>query len=770
MAQTMLSVFEPYRKGVSFAEWSDRLGYFFVLNKVKEEEKKAHLIMLGGATVFRELKLLFPNGKLEEAAYNELISKLKMRLDKTESGLMQRFKFNNRVQQPDESAEDFVLSVKLLAEFCNFENFKQTAIMDRIVAGLTEKALQQRLLNEVELTLEAAERIIITWEMASANAKSLEGDSYYERVALTQNAGAGETMNKLLNTFKIAENRKQTEFRGPVRNRLGFKGNSFISNPNHNFNYGNNDKKVSFEHADGKNNQQYRKIDYSNMTCNFCGLKGHIKRRCFKLKNLKRDAVNYMDRPGTSTDRRLDDMFKRMSTEEPVSENSDEGKLNCMCVSSINKISVPCLVEIKIEGKHIKMEIDCGSSVTVMSKRQYFSTFNKKLMTSNKQLAVVNGNKLKLIGEAMVRTKFKEKIENLSLLIIECENEFLPLLGRNWLDVFFNGWRQFFDGSQLINSLNELNNEAMVNELRVEFPNVFTKDFTTPIVGFEAELILKENNPIFKKAYDVPYRLKDKVLNYLTRLENEKVITPIKTSQWASPVIVIIKKNDEIRLVIDCKVSINKVIVPNTYPLPVAQDLFAKLAGCRVFCSLDLEGAYTQLSLSESSRQFMVINTVKGLFVYNRLPQGASSSAAIFQQVMDQVLEGLGNVFCYLDDVLIAGSNYEKCKKNLRLVLERLSKANIKINFEKCKFFVKELVYLGHIISEKGLSPCEDKISTIKKAKEPTNIAELKSFLGLINYYNKFIPHLSFKLHQLHNLLRKDVKFSWDSNCRRASI
>ncbi|XP_055616767.1 uncharacterized protein LOC129762487 [Toxorhynchites rutilus septentrionalis] len=338
--------------------------------------------------------------------------------------------------------------------------------MDRIVAGLTEKALQQRLLNEVELTFEAAERIIITWEMASANAKSLEGDSYYERVALTQNAGAGKAMNKLLNTFKIAENRKQTEFRGPVRNRLGFKGNSFISSPNHNFNYGNNDKKVSFEHADGKNNQQYRKIDYSNMTCNFCGLKGHIKRRCFKLKNLKRDAVNYMDRPGTSTDRRLDDMFKRMSTEEPVSENSDE--------------------EIKIEGKHIKMEIDCGSSVTVMSKRQYFSTFNKKLMTSNKQLAVVNGNKLKLIGEAIVRTEFKEKIENLSLLIIDCENEFLPLLGRNWLDVFFNGWRQFFDGSQLINSLNELNNEAMVNELRVEFPNVFTKDFTTPIVGINS--------------------------------------------------------------------------------------------------------------------------------------------------------------------------------------------------------------------------------------------------------------------------------------------
>lgn len=107
------------------------------------------------------------------------------------------------------------------------------------------------------------------------------------------------------------------------------------------------------------------------------------------------------------------------------------------------------------------------------------------------------------------------------------------------------------------------------------------------------------------------------------------------------------KKNNDIRLVIDCKVSINKAIITNTYPLPSAQDLFAGLAGSKVFCSLDLEGAYTQLSLSERSRQFMVINTIKGLYTYNRLPQGASSSASIFQKVMDQILQGIEYVYCY---------------------------------------------------------------------------------------------------------------------------
>ena len=112
----------------------------------------------------------------------------------------------------------------------------------------------------------------------------------------------------------------------------------------------------------------------------------------------------------------------------------------------------------------------------------------------------------------------------------------------------------------------------------------------------------------------------------------------------------------------------------------------------------------------------MVINTIKGLYVYNRLPQGASSSASIFQQVMDQVLVGLKNVRVYLDDIIVAGKNIQDCKEKLFMVLERLSKANIKVNLNKCKFFVSSLPYLGHIISDKGLHPCPDKLATIRDA------------------------------------------------------
>ncbi|XP_058840066.1 uncharacterized protein K02A2.6-like [Topomyia yanbarensis] len=199
--------------------------------------------------------------------------------------------------------------------------------------------------------------------------------------------------------------------------------------------------------------------------------------------------------------------------------------------------------------------------------------------------------------------------------------------------------------------------ENFLLEIKQKYSQVFSKDLTSPIIGFEADLVSKDNTPIFKRAYEVPFRLREKVIEYLGKLEKENVITPIKTSEWASPVVVVPKKD--------------------------AQDIFADLAGCKVFCALDLEGAYTQLMLSEKSRKFVVINTIKGLYTYNRLPQGASSSAAIFQQVMDQVLAGLKHIRCYLDDVLIAGKDLDDCRKKVSAVLDRLAQANIKVNWSK---------------------------------------------------------------------------------------
>lgn len=375
-------------------------------------------------------------------------------------------------------------------------------------------------------------------------------------------------------------------------------------------------------------------------------------------------------------------------------------------MSSVNKINQPCYVEAVVENKSFNMEIDCGSAESVISEELFLRSFkNYCLERCNKRLVVIDGKRLQVLGKADVLVQLNGLKQRLPLIVLRCDNDFVPLMGRSWLDVFFGTWRQAF--TQTMTRIHSLQNEELV-DIKRKFPSVFDKDMSRPIKGYVGDLVLKDDKPIFRKAYDVPLRLKQKVLNCFDDLQKDGIIEPIEASEWASPVVVVIKKDQGIRLVIDCKATINKVIVSNSYPLPLIQDIFSTLSGAKYFCSLDLAGAYTQLLLSERSKKFMVINTIKGLYRYNRLPQGAASSAAIFQKVMDQVLHGLDNVVCYLDDVLICGKTLKECKEKLYLVLERLAKANIKVKMEKCKFFVDELPYLGHVITDKGLLPCPD--------------------------------------------------------------
>lgn len=453
--------------------------------------------------------------------------------------------------------------------------------------------------------------------------------------------------------------------------------------------------------------------------CSFCHRDGHIRRFCFDRKRAK---VKFVD-PSVAHPQKSN-VSNSLTYESKLSYEETD----CLTFS-VNRINEPCFRTVYVDGIRLKMEVDCGAAVSVIDSSMYEEEFDHiPIEPCDKKLAVINGSRLKVFGQIQVLVELNGKSEVVNLIVLQSESKFIPLLGRDWLDLFIPSWRSVF-ATRSINQL-AVSHDQFLENIKRKFPNVFDKSLSTPIKGFEADLVLKDHSPIFRRAYDVPLRLKDKVLEHLDSLEKDGVITPVDASEWASPVIVVVKKSGDIRMVIDCKVSINKVIIPNTYPLPLAQDMFASLAGAKVFCSLDLAGAYTQLKLSKKSRKLMVINTVKGLFTYNRLPQGASSSAAIFQRVMDQVLKGIDGVYCYLDDVLIAGKDEKDCLQKLYLVLERLSNANIKVNLQKCKWFVTSLPFLGHVLTDKGLLPCPEKVETIRRASVPNNVSELKAFFG----------------------------------------
>ena len=170
---------------------------------------------------------------------------------------------------------------------------------------------------------------------------------------------------------------------------------------------------------------------------------------------------------------------------------------------------------------------------------------------------------------------------------------------------------------------------------------------------------------------------------------------------------------------------------------------------------------YLQLPLDEASQQHVVINTHKGLFKYHRLPFGVSTAPSIFQRCMDSVLQGLEGVVAFIDDILVTGETEEEHLQNLDEALQRLEEADFTLKNIKCSFMQPEIDFLGYHIDADGQHPMDEKIHAIKEAPTPKNVSELCAFLGLVNYYSKFLPNLSTTLRPLYILLLKHRKWTW---------
>ena len=199
----------------------------------------------------------------------------------------------------------------------------------------------------------------------------------------------------------------------------------------------------------------------------------------------------------------------------------------------------------------------------------------------------------------------------------------------------------------------------------------------------------------------------------------------------------------------------------DTHPLPRIEELFAAMSGGKTFSKLDLSHACLELTLDEVSRENLTINTHKGLFQYTRMPFGVSAAPAIFQRTIESLLGDIPQAVAFLDDVLVTGRTEAEHIANLHKVLSRLQSAGLRLKREKCVFFAPEVVYLGHRIDAAGLHPTTEKVQAVRDAPVPRNVTELKSYLGLLNYYGRFLPSLSSVLGPLHSLLKKDVRWSW---------
>ena len=352
-------------------------------------------------------------------------------------------------------------------------------------------------------------------------------------------------------------------------------------------------------------------------------------------------------------------------------------------------------------------------------------------------------------GTLAVDVQYKDQKASLQLVVATGRGP--SLLGRDWLSKIRLDW------TELCN--NHACYSLSLQDILDGNSSVFSPELGT-LKGATATIQLDPSaQPRFCNARTVPYALKGKI----DRLMKEGVIEPIAFTEWAAPIVPVLKKDGTVRICGDYKLTVNQASKVDSYPLPKIDDLFASLAGGKTFSKLDLANAYQQIPLNDLSKKIVTINTHKGLFQYNRLPFGVSAAPSIFQRTIETLLQGLSGVCLYLDDILITGKTKQEHLDNLSAVLQRLAAAGMKLRPEKCSFILPEVEYLGHKISEKGLQPTTQKVRAIVEAPRPTNVSQLKSFLGMLNYYGKFLPNLSTHLAPLYTLLQKQSPWSWGS-------
>ena len=305
------------------------------------------------------------------------------------------------------------------------------------------------------------------------------------------------------------------------------------------------------------------------------------------------------------------------------------------------------------------------------------------------------------------------------------------------------------------------------HDLKLQYPEVFegVGKLKDKQISLDIDPTVK---PVAQPYRRIPFNLREKVQDKTTELLELGIVEPVEgAAPWVNPVVIVRKNNGEIRLCIDMRQA-NQAMMRRRYPIPTVDDVLHTMNGCKVFSKLDLKWGYHQLELSPESREITTFATPDGLFRYKRLLFGVCSASEQYQHEIASVLAGIEGAENISDDIVVHGPDTETHDKRLQQTMRRLQECGLTLNAEKCLFNMDRLVFMGMLLSEKGIGPTEDRVKAVLEAKEPENATDVRSFLGLANYSSRFIPHFPTLSEPLRRLTRKETPFEFGSEKRKS--
>ena len=515
--------------------------------------------------------------------------------------------------------------------------------------------------------------------------------------------------------------------------------------------------------------------------CLYCADPDHIRENCPKLKKNKPSSSSHISNPVLN------------STLRPRISDQPNHRLPIFDFTlSISDVSV-----------NSKILLDSGSQLNLMD--VYYAKENNIPYNENSKLPSVSGigGDQLILGKTLpISLKYGNHICQAEFYIVDLPS-YCAILGTDWLFTH-NPTINFVTKELSFKSSNCISNCLLT-------PNSFTAHISSPTTVPSTKekepatvdrilkllpTILQPYKDIFDEGsanilpphrqYDCEIKLKPNSILYygpiypLTDAESKALKEYIEEnlskgfirkskSPAGAPVFFVFKKNGELRMVVDYR-KLNEITIRDSYPLPLINDMLEHLGKGKVFSKLDLRSAYNLVRIKEGDEYKTAFTCKYGHFEYLVMPFGLKNAPAVFQHFINDVFEDiLGTyVYCYIDDIIIFSPDMSSHFEHVIEVLKRLRKAGLFAKLEKCEFFVPYLDFLGHRISATGIFMDPKKISSILEWPTPTCVKEIQSFLGLTNYYRRFIPGFAKLAHPLNHLLRKNVKFVWSIEAQEA--
>jgi hypothetical protein len=532
------------------------------------------------------------------------------------------------------------------------------------------------------------------------------------------------------------------------------------------------------------------------LKCWECG-EPHLRRNCPRLISTARTTVHNLQEAST-----VGDMGRSMHRINAVVDGRQ-----------VDHQSTIVEVEGKIHDNHISILIDPGASLSYVTPGLVELNKLKKVKHAKSWLVqLATGTKRKVtdfIPECELNIDGQSTKLNLNILPL---GSYDIIIGMDWLEkhkVILNCYEKsltYRDENNTVRTIQGIKKPVSVRQISaMQFKKCMNKGCQVYVVQV-TNLLEKENKPSledfavlhgFRDVFvdeipelpprreidfsidllpgsapisKAPYRMSLPELTelkiQLQELLDKEYIRP-SVSPWGAPVLFIKKKDGTLRLCIDYR-QLNKMTIKNKYPLPRINDLFDQVGGEKIFSKLDLRSGYHQVRIKDKDINKTTFRTRYRHYEFVVIPFGLTNAPTTFMCLMNSIFSQYLDKFVlvFIDDILVYSKTEEEHEEHLKIVLQTLRKHKLYAKFDKCDFYQRRIQYLGHVISEEGIAVDPEKIKSIMEWPIPKDVADIRSFMGITGYYQRFIEGFSKIAYPITSLQKKGIRFTWSQKCQ----